>query len=160
MALGSAGRAELSMNQKSLLISEVRNREGFPFQKPSSSPSKEKSHEHPEAGWGGPKDQLPSCTALLGREGGWWCCPPPGAIPWLSWVGGEDGNSIWQVRPLSPGKNLSLSLGTQLHLVELLLAFTSPGPAPNFAACHAWHCSTGMTHQDQRHLEVAVSGCA
>ncbi|CAM9482899.1 unnamed protein product, partial [Bubo scandiacus] len=57
-----------------------------------------KSHQHPETGWGSPKHQPPSYAAVLGSEGGWWCCPTPGAVPCVSWVGGEDGNGILQVR--------------------------------------------------------------
>lgn len=120
----------------------------------------EESHQHPEKGWAGPKDPHPFCAALLGSKGGDWCCPTPGAIPWVSWVGSEDRNGILQVRWHSSGKNLSLSLGTRLHLVKLLLVFASPGPVPNFAARHTWRCNVGMTDQDQRQLQVAVSGCA
>lgn len=55
----------------------------------------EKSHQQPETGWGGPKDQPPLCAALLGSDGGRWCCPTPGAIPWVSWVSGEV-TFLWQ----------------------------------------------------------------
>lgn len=64
-----------------------------------------------------------------------------------------------QVRSHPPGINEPLRLGTQPRLVILTLVFTSPGPVPSFAACQSWHCNMGMTHQDQRHLQVAVSRC-
>lgn len=64
-----------------------------------------------------------------------------------------------QVRSHPPGKNEPLRLGTQPRLVILTLVFTSPGPVPSFAACQSWHCNMGMTHQDQSHLQVAVSRC-
>lgn len=92
-----------------------------------------KSHQHPETDCDGPKDQAPSSAALLGSRGGWCCCPTPGVISWLA---GEDRNGILQVRQHSFGKRLSLSLGTPLYLVKLLLVFISPSPVPNLAACH------------------------
>lgn len=93
----------------------------------------EKSHQHPETDCDGPKDQAPSSAALLGSRGGWCCCPTPGVISWLA---GEDRNGILQVRQHSFGKRLSLSLGTPLYLVKLLLVFISPSPVSNLAACH------------------------
>jgi len=121
-------------------------------------PTQKQSHQGPESDWGGPKDQGPSCAALLGSEGGWWCCPAAAPIPCVSWVGGEDSNGILQVRRRPSDENLPLSLGTQQHLVKLLLVFTSPDLVPDFAAFHTLHCNVGVTHQDQRCLEVAVSG--
>lgn len=46
-----------------------------------------KSHQHPETDHDSPKDQAPSCAALLGSKRGWCCCPTPGVVSWLAGEG-------------------------------------------------------------------------
>lgn len=130
------------------LESRIRTNLLFPRQKKATSIQKQTWWPHR------PGSLL--CSSA-GKQGGWCSCPTPGVISWLA---GEGRNGILQVRQYSFGKKLFLSLGTQLHLVKLLLVFISPRPVPNFSACDPWYCNIRMTHQAQRYLEMADSdGC-
>lgn len=144
--LGSGGVWEIACTP----CSRVKNKNKSAFSQT------EKSHQHPETDRDGPKEQAPSCAALLGGKGGWCCCPTPAVISWLAGGGrkhfADEAAFLWQkIIPQS---------WYQLHLVKLLLVFISPSPALSFSACHPWHCNVRMTHQAQRYLEMADSGCA
>lgn len=88
--LGSGGVWEIACTP----CSRVKNKNKSAFSQT------EKSHQHPETDRDGPKEQAPSCAALLGGKGGCCCCPTPAVISWLAGGGrkhfADEAAFLWQ----------------------------------------------------------------